>query len=436
MTEPTGAAAQISHLLTVASDAQLLQSIGVVDRLQARGELEQVIDSIRTRLARLRPPRAITLRRIITLPFADLLVAAERWTAGRQRVSRSTLKPLHDLIFGELEPETLAGLERLAAGRSMHESEVVLRLGRTLWPLAAQSLRRIVGTPRDARPRWGDDAVEQLIDIIALLDDAPELVPALWRLPQPPMAGFAPDERQVARRLLVDAAGKGVGHFRLVVQLLLARAEKPALILGLAGSGDVGLPRRTQDALVHDLALGLVADLDREAGVAVAAIGAKRVHAAADTTCRIAAAVNSLEQATLSLRLPGAAIREIKRKAAGLVETELTAAVGGDLVGELEDLAGSGRLDSIAMTRLEGAARSARRIGAAGQQLGMGSKIDRILAGAKDTYRRIALKAAGVAPAPPPGEGPDPIFDHVRIVEILFGPEAAMSLLRELRARR
>ncbi|MFO1070572.1 MAG: hypothetical protein U1E14_18800 [Geminicoccaceae bacterium] len=436
MSVTNAAAEQISHLLTVASDAQLLRSMGVVDRLQARGELEQVIDSVRSRLARLRPPRAITLRRIVTLPFADLLVAPERWAAGRQRVSRATLKPLHELIFGDIDAATLAGLEGRAAGRSMHEAEVVLELGRALWPAAAASLRRIVGTPRAARPRWGDDAVEQLVDIIALLDDAPELVPALWQLPTPPMAAFAPEERQVARRLLVDAATRGTGHFRLVVQLLLARAEKPALILSLAGSGDIGLPRRAQEALVHDLATGLVADLDREAGVAVAATGARRVHAAASATCRLAAAVSSLEQAALSLRLPGAAIREIKRKAAALVETELTAAVAGDLVGELAALSGEGRLDNLAVTRLEGAARSARRIGAAGQQLGMGSKIDRILGAARESYRKIALKAVGIAPPPAPGEGPDPVFDHVRIVEILFGPEAAMSLLRELRARR
>ena len=49
---------------------------------------------------------------------------------------------------------------------------------------------------------------------------------------------------------------------------------------------------------------------------------------------------------------------------------------------------------------------------------------------------RVVRPGRGGRSAPSPGDGPDPVFDHVRLVEILFGPEAAMSLLREARAQR
>ena len=52
-----------------ASDEQLLQVVGLIDTLDRRGPVDQLLAPVRGRLALLRPPRPITLGRVLILPF-------------------------------------------------------------------------------------------------------------------------------------------------------------------------------------------------------------------------------------------------------------------------------------------------------------------------------------------------------------------------------
>ena len=73
-----------------ASDEQLLQVVGLIDTLDRRGPVDQLLAPVRGRLALLRPPRPITLGRVLILPFEDLLVhEAEAWP-GRRCFARGT----------------------------------------------------------------------------------------------------------------------------------------------------------------------------------------------------------------------------------------------------------------------------------------------------------------------------------------------------------
>ncbi len=66
------------------------RSSGLIDTLDRRGPVDQLLAPVRGRLALLRPPRPITLGRVLILPFEDLLVhEAEAWP-GRRCFARGT----------------------------------------------------------------------------------------------------------------------------------------------------------------------------------------------------------------------------------------------------------------------------------------------------------------------------------------------------------
>ena len=57
-----------------ADDRTLLKLVAVVDQLAKRGSLDQLLDEHRARLAVIRPPRPMTLGRLVVLPLEELLI--------------------------------------------------------------------------------------------------------------------------------------------------------------------------------------------------------------------------------------------------------------------------------------------------------------------------------------------------------------------------
>jgi len=79
--------------------------------------------------------------------------------------------------------------------------------------------------------------------------------------------------------------------------------------------------------------------------------------------------------------------------------------------------------DEAAILEVEAAARAARKLGAAGRQLGLNGQIDLVVKTALDDYRRVIVRAGSSE------QDDDRIMDQLRIVEIVFGADAAAELL-------
>ena len=79
--------------------------VGLIDTLDRRGSVDGCWTPSAHRLALLRPPRPITLGRVLILPFEDLLVEPDEdaWP-GRRCFARAHLAPADRAGDGELVP--------------------------------------------------------------------------------------------------------------------------------------------------------------------------------------------------------------------------------------------------------------------------------------------------------------------------------------------
>jgi hypothetical protein len=117
--------------MTAASDEQLLRVVGLIDTLDQRGPVDHLLAPVRARLALLRPPRPITLGRVLILPFEDLLVAPDEAWPGRRCFSRAHLGWLVEQVTTELPVAMVRQLRAHADGHSMIAGDVVREVGAT-----------------------------------------------------------------------------------------------------------------------------------------------------------------------------------------------------------------------------------------------------------------------------------------------------------------
>lgn len=125
--------------LHAAADQRLTKVVAMLDGLANRGEADAMIAALRPRLARLRPPRRYNLTRIMFLPFDPLIVAAADWSRDTLVLPRTILRPLGDLLR-KSSTDQIAAIDRLLAEPQQDSLAVALRVGKILWPLAAETL--------------------------------------------------------------------------------------------------------------------------------------------------------------------------------------------------------------------------------------------------------------------------------------------------------
>ena len=407
--------------MTGASDEQLLKVVGLIDTLDRRGHVDRLLEPVRARLALLRPPRPITLGRVLILPFEDLLVADEDVWPGRRCYARGQLAPLIEQVTSALPEATLARLRAQGDGRSMMAGEAVREIGATLWPAAAEVAEaQLVGGIADPAQR------EQLGAVAPLLALGPTLVPTIWQLPPRPMGPLA---RGVMERLMAAVRGavpRGENALQSVLELMLVRASAPTVVLEPLRGADLGMPARARDEALTQLVRRRIADMREAARRLPQRAGAAGSGAA--VLLRLVADLDALESKWQVGPEDRAVLQEIRAGVAAFVGTGIDQAVREEILVRLGALAEPAGLDDAGVERLEETARHTRRLGIAGAKLGLAASADALLDRFLPTFQ-AAIR--GRAPGARAG-----LLDQVRIVEILFGADPALQLYDEIRGRR
>ena len=125
-----------------------------------------------------------------------------------------------------------------------------------------------------------------------------------------------------------------------------------------------------------------------------------------------------------------ASLAAIRGSVSTFVGAGIETAVRHELLGQLETLAGPEGMSDDGVERLEETARHTRRLGIAGARLGLAATPDTLLRPFLQPFQD-AVRARCRAEA---GE-PAGLLEQVRVVEILFGADAAMRLYDEVRGR-
>jgi hypothetical protein len=420
---------EVEASLKKASDQQLARIMQFIDRLPSRVKLDQVVEQVRGRLALVRPARSMTLLRVLTLPFEDLLVspdlaALSPWCAPRDVVS----------VVGALTLTALSEAERrrmnaAADGRTMDEQSVVLALGGTLWPAGAAAIRNAL-KDGDA----GDQNRRRILAGLAdLLDYGEEIVSFMEQLPPRPMPRLREDERGGAMSLLFSLGQASPDLFRYAFTMLTRRSTEPMEFFDLLLNVDFGLPAEARDQILKEAAHECLHEVE-VMGRDMETSSGRPVAAEADAALRMASLIESLENAPPQVKLNPKQLAETKQRASSSVVKSYQGALTGEMRATFDKVAGPSQsrwASDEEIAQAEMIARSTRKLGLAGDRLGAGPEVERAQAVQLSGYREQVVKKAGVAKGPRMARLAA-VMDEVRLVELVFGSDAAGDLLREL----
>lgn len=430
-TGPTGFAALLSGLAE-ANDDRLVRVVELLDRLPDRGAADRVLDPVRPRLAGLRPPRPLTLSRVLVLPFEDLLVDPAAARPDRKRVSRVSLRPLLHLTLDGLAPGLARELDGLARAGDMRAADLVLRVGARLWPEAERALRgRLAGPATGGPDRAADDVpAPELAGVVGLLALGPELVPALWRLPPKPAVAYPPGTAAALAPVVAGARARGTETLLWLVELLAARSLGTAPVLDLVWDPGLALGPRDREACLRQLTRGCLADM-RHAADRLGREEHRPTGEVVDGLIELATGLDTLDGAAVTGMVDRMLLRDVRVAASDVLARRLHRALGDEIAAELDALAAPAGLGDTEVERLEHLARAVRQLAIAGTQLSPGGGSEGLLPSFRDTYRARIL--ARQPPGATGGRVPRDLLEQMRVFEILFGADAAAQLLDEAR---
>jgi hypothetical protein len=211
-----------------------------------------VLADIRPRIAQLRPPRPLTLLRLLFLPLSGALVDPAAWHQDPTTIPRTALKPIY-MLLRELPHNPLAEAEKVSARAVFSDLDVVEDLGCPIWEQAAHSCEEI--TPGT---RWTDAGFtpEDFRSMTRLAVGVWRHAGAIWRVLR---QGTAPVPVDLLRSSLSGPAGEGPDVFRVAFKTLLLASGNAANFTALSS----GMPSGISEIVIQCLEEWIEAALPR-----------------------------------------------------------------------------------------------------------------------------------------------------------------------------
>ena len=397
----------LSDELLHASDSKLLKVTQMIDRLPDRGDADQLLAPIRSRLAQLRPSRPMTRTRLLFTPLDTVVAAAARWQPGDLAIPRSLIQPLANLLLpripGELPPD-------------LHDADdaVLTRAGAPLWSAAAAELATLE-LPADWRtPDWQKThglTAAMVIPLAAALQVILRHAVTLRGLPP----HTDPRCEQVLSALLSDAAEAAPLGWGLMLALLLEAAAPDQVVRSA-----ISVARGHRSVTV------LLAGIDQAAADTLGRMEAAIEEPGPDDLLdpgRMLARVALIGRIERFRRLelrPAPEQRRLGRlrqavSAANRLMFETTLRVR--LPGPVAAAACAPPLAAEAVGALEGEARQLRRFALAAGRLGESDEYGRLLEEAASRYLDAGTSSGLLA------------ADSLRLTELLVGSERAIEIM-------
>lgn len=422
---------QVEASLKQASDQQLARIMQFIDRLPSRSKLDTVVEQVRGRLALVRPARSMTLLRVLALPFEDLLVTPELAATSPWYAPRDLVATLGGLTMTALPEAERRRAGAMADGRTMDDQAAVLELGAVLWPAGAAAARAALAKGAAAP---GDEMRRRaLAGLASVLDYGEEIVTFMEQLPPRPMPRLREDERGAAMSLMFSLGQASPELFRYAFTMLVRRSSEPMEFFDLVLSADFGLPAELRDGLLKEAAQECLTEVD-VMGRDLEASPDRPVTAGAEAALRMASLIESLENAPTQVKLNAKQLAETKRRASSSVVKTYQGALTGEMRDTFQAVASPPQGESAPddeVARAEMTARATRKLELAGGRLGAGAELERTMATQFTEYRGQIVEKAEKTRGPRMARL-SKVMDEVRLVEIVFGSDAAGDVLRDL----
>jgi hypothetical protein len=229
-------------------DKRLLDVVKLVEQAPDRGRVCEVLDRIRPRLVRLRPPRALTVQRLLFRPVEDLFDPVERYRAKIGRLSRQIVQPCWTIIRALVAPPLLRRTDERLRTIDILDPNEVFATGLPLWQTAAEQLSTFLATDAGiGRCQVGteqvtitEDVRQQLLNIAEILALATEVETVKLHLSERPIGSLSQVDIDLLSTIISRLAADSTRKVQTFVLVLLARMARPGDLLQVLA--DMALP--------------------------------------------------------------------------------------------------------------------------------------------------------------------------------------------------
>lgn len=260
---------QLSSAIAQASDDKLIQIVRIVDTLPERTQLDEAISKVRHRLFWLRPPRPLSVARILFAPVEDLLDGPLSYRRGSKRFNRAIIRPVTDIFESAMGEAKSVAIRAELMGKTTKHRDFALAFGERLWPAASDILadfaKRAATDQRLRTERIGrdEDVLHQIADMAAFLRFGARIEQIKADLPPKPFEDLQPHHVQMIEEVFITLPLPE--DVALFTRILLALSGEPAKVLELLERVKIQATQRQRDALVGDLTQSVIDKLGEDA---------------------------------------------------------------------------------------------------------------------------------------------------------------------------
>ncbi|ALG73574.1 hypothetical protein VY88_22355 [Azospirillum thiophilum] len=266
-----------SRLFDIPED-KFVEVVRLLERVRDHPDVRQTFAAIRPRLAQVRPDRRPTLKRVLCMPFEDVLEGFGVADMPLGHIERRVIEPVWRLVTEYGDRHQLDQLDRQVQEAAPGNLNALRNIGRRLWPMAAQVIREAIpgairgATDQDAARQgmWrllhGDEGMHRQAQDVAAFLEIGLTIEALKDTLSPRPLPVLEDSHLAAIEQAAQAVARqstGLVHHLLLVAA--SRLGTPADLLVALDGLDLGKARWEQPAIVARLGGLVVTDLEERA---------------------------------------------------------------------------------------------------------------------------------------------------------------------------
>ncbi|EWY37681.1 hypothetical protein N825_16650 [Skermanella stibiiresistens SB22] len=432
---------QLGLAIAQASDEKLIQIVRMVDTLPERTHLDDAIAKVRHRLFVLRPPRPLSMARMLFSPVEDLLDMPLRYRRGSRRFSRAIIRPVVDLVEAGLGAAKTAAIRAELMCKTTKDRAFSLALGERLWPAAAEILgefakrAEVDGRLRIERIGRDDDVLVQIADLAGFLRFGAELERLKADLPPKPF-----DDLQAHHVAMIEEAFVSLPSpedVSLFTRILLSLSAEPARILEMLERVKLQATQRQRDTLVGDLTQSVIERLGDDAERLID-IPETDLQVAAKVAGRLVSSLDSLGRKRQwgTVNIDNKTLDRTRKAIGDFVMGNLDRTASGSAASRAAMAANPGAISDTQAAEAEDRASAIRQF----RDLSRSLKIDHQTKGKFDTIIRsmeteaIEQIGAAVRQGLPRSEINQIIMDRLRLCDIVEGYDRVKELRVKLMA--
>ncbi|MCG5243459.1 hypothetical protein MCW82_27135 [Azospirillum doebereinerae] len=239
-------------------DEKFAEVVRLLERVRDHPDVRQTFATIRPRLIQTRPDRRPTLKRVLCMPFEDVLESPGGRGKVEQplgRIERRAIEPVWRLVAERADQAVFERLDHQVRETAPGNRNALLNIGRVLWPMAAGILHAAAA---ENGPLRGDAPLRRQVEEIAGLLDIGLIVEALKSdLSPKPVPALEEEHTDAIERAAQAAARQAPDTVYGLLRIAAARLANPADLLTVLPDLDLGRAKRDLPAILSRLG-GLV----------------------------------------------------------------------------------------------------------------------------------------------------------------------------------